>query len=145
MAPIVMTLSAVAAALGVPPAWTRPPLRGVDDVDLRRWHNVIRALRAPWPAERDTVLTAARARAEGLLSIVLPSVLGALIAAGGIVLMARVPDTMVSIVGPPNLLLGLVMAWAAVRYGVDGHRACVYLTRFSTPSDPARRPSVDHT
>lgn len=128
------------AALGVPPAWTRPPLRGVEDVDLRRWDNLIRGLRAPWPGERDAVLAAARARTEGLLSIVLPSVLPALVSLGGVVLMARAPDTLLSIVALPNLFMGLVMGWAAVRYGVDAQRARVYLTQFSGAAGPTLPP-----
>ncbi|WP_200210715.1 hypothetical protein [Micromonospora coerulea] len=95
------------AALGVPPAWTRPPLRDVEDVDLRRSDNLICGLRAPWPGERDVVLAAARARVEGLLSIVLPGVLLALVSLRAV--MARVPDTLLSIVALLNLILGLVM------------------------------------
>ena len=121
------------AALGVPPAWTRPPLRGLKDVDLRRWDNMIRGLRAPWPDERDAVLIAARARAEGLLSIALPGYLGVLIAVVGVGLMVRVPDTLLSIVAVPIVLMGPVMAWVVIRYAVDGHRARAYLARFSTP------------
>lgn len=127
------------AALGVPPAWTRPPLRGMEDADLRRWDNLIRGLRAPWPGERDEVLTAARARAEGLLSIALPCILAALISAVGVVLTVRVPDTLLSMVALPNLLMGLVMGWVAVRYSVDGQRARAYLTQFSTPAEPRSR------
>ena len=121
------------AALGVPAAWTRPPLRGLEDVDLRRWDNMIRGLRAPWPDERDAVLTAARARAEGLLSIALPGYLGVLISVVGVGLMVRVPDTLLSIVALPVILMGPVMGWVVMRYAVDGHRARAYLARFSTP------------
>ncbi|PWU45941.1 hypothetical protein DLE60_01335 [Micromonospora globispora] len=121
------------AALGVPPAWTRPSLRGLEDVDLRRWDNMIRGLRAPWPDERDPVLTAARARAEGLLSIALPGFLGMLISVVGVGLMVRVPDTLLSIVALPIILMGPVLGWVVMRYAVDGHRARAYLARFSRP------------
>jgi hypothetical protein len=128
------------AASGVPSAWTRPPLRGVGEADLRRWDNAIRGLRMPWPGERDAVLAAARARAEGLLSIVLPGVLAAPVSVGGVVLMARTPDTLLTAVALPNLLIGLLMGLVAVRYSVDGQRARVYLTQFSAP--PGRTPST---
>ncbi|WP_446218207.1 hypothetical protein [Micromonospora sp. IBHARD004] len=128
------------AKFGVPTAWTRPPVRGVDDVDLRRWENMIRGLRAPWPNERDAVLTAARARAEGLPSIVFPAVLAPLVSVVGVVLLGRVPESPLSIVVLPNLLIGLVAGVVAMRYGVDGWRARVYLTQFSAPAGPALPP-----
>ncbi|SCF44496.1 hypothetical protein GA0074696_6008 [Micromonospora purpureochromogenes] len=122
------------ARFGVPTLWTRPPVRGVEDVNLRRWENTIRGLRAPWPNERDSILTAARARAEGLPAIVLPAILAPLVAVVGVVLVGRVPESPLSIVVLPQFLIGLVTAVVAVRYGVDGWRARTYLTQFSAPA-----------
>jgi hypothetical protein len=127
------------ARFGVPTAWTRPPVRGVEDVDLRRWENTIRGLRAPWHNERDAVLTAARARAQGLPAIMLPAVLTPLVAVLGVVLIGHVPDSPLSLVVLPTLLFGVAAGVVAVRYGVDGSRARVYLTQFSAPSDSALR------
>lgn len=121
------------AAQGVPSAWTRPPLRGVTDADQRRWQNTIRDLRDPWPAERDTLLTAARARADGLPSIVVPGLLLALFSVAGVVVMGRVADSPLSALLVPNLILGLLLGMVAARYAFDGHRARVYLRKFLTP------------
>ena len=124
------------AALGVPRQWTRYRLLDVQEVTLRRWDNMIRDLRAPWPDEREVVLTAARARAEGLLLIVLPGLLAALLAVFGFVRTVRADVQLLPFALFPGVC-GVVFGWVALRYREDGHRARVYLTRFSTPERPA--------
>lgn len=128
------------AVWGVPRSWTRYPLRGVQDVTLRRWENMIRELRAPWPDERDVVLTAARARSAGLLLIVLPGLLAALLAVVGFVMTVRADVQLWAFALIPSVG-GIVCGWAALRYLEDGYRAQVYLTRFSTPAEPASHAS----
>jgi hypothetical protein len=110
-------------------------MRGVQEVTLRRWDNMIRELRAPWPDEREVVLTAARARAEGLLLIVLPGLLAALLAVLGFVRTVRADVQLLAFALIPYLA-GLVFGWVALRYREDGHRARIYLARFSTPAEP---------
>jgi hypothetical protein len=80
---------------GVPTAWTRPPVRGVVDQDLRRWDSTIRELRRPPPGE-EILLAAARARAQGTSFIVL---------SGGL--------SLLTILAIPNAVLGLLLCLAA--------------------------------
>jgi hypothetical protein len=117
------------AAAGVPPAWTRPGVRGVTDTDLRRWDNTLRELREPWPGD-GALLTAARARVAGLPLIVVLGVLPLVLAAAGVVLGLREPNSLLTVVAFPNFVIGLLLCLAAVRYGVDGRRARSYLSRF---------------
>ena len=118
------------AKSGVPTAWTRPPVRGASDDDLRRWDNVIRAMREPWPNERDAILTAARARAEGLPAILVPGLLAPLLALVGVVLIGRAPGSPPSLLVFPHILIGFLTGVVAVRYAIDGRRARAYLARF---------------
>ena len=123
------------AAAGVSPAWTRPAVRGVTDTDLRRWDNTIRELREPWPGDA-TLLAAARARAAGVFLIVLLGVLSLVLAAVGVLLGLREPNSLLTAVAFLNVVIGLLLCLAAVRYGVDGHRARAYLSRFGGSAAP---------
>ncbi|WP_410809424.1 hypothetical protein [Micromonospora sp. 067-2] len=121
------------AAAGVPTEWTRPAVRGVTAVDLRRWDNTIRDLREPWPGD-SKLSTAARARAEGLPFIVFPAVLSLVVAVVGVALGSAEPTSVSTVAGFPNIAIGLLLCVAAIRYVVDGRRARAYLARFPAPT-----------
>lgn len=117
------------AASGVPPAWTRPALRGLTDVNLRQWENTIRDMRPPWPDEA-TLLAAARARASGVWLFVLLGVVSLLVSLARFVLVVRDPAPGLAAHAPVNLVLGFLAFILGVRYAIDGRRARAYLSRF---------------
>jgi hypothetical protein len=118
------------AASGIPPAWTRPPLRGLTDVNLRQWDNTIREMRRPWPDET-TLFTAARARATGVSLIVVLSVASLLVSLARLILVLRDPEAVLAVFAPANLVLGFLLFVVGVRYAIDGRRARAYLSRFA--------------
>jgi hypothetical protein len=123
------------AKFGVPRQWTNPPLIGLKDIELRRWDNTIRDMRAPLPAEQGMLLIAARARAEGLTAILLPASLAPLLSVvGGLLLVRGSPHPALGaaalLVGLCSLILGVMAAHSAV----NGRHARAYLARFSTPA-----------
>ncbi|WP_436521560.1 hypothetical protein [Actinoplanes sp. HUAS TT8] len=119
---------------GVPEGWSRPPLRGVSDPDLRRWQAVIAERREAAPEERDVVLAAARARSEGLASIMVPGLAAFLTSAMTVVLIIRLPDSLLTLVGIPNLPAGLIVAAAVLVYGSLAERARAYLQQYGASS-----------
>ena len=122
------------ARAGVPREWTRPAVRGVVDADLRRWDTTIRELREPWPGD-DELPAAARARAEGASFVVLPALLSLIVAVVAVLLGRRQASSILTAVAIPNVVIGLLLCLAAIRYGVDGRRARAYLSRFG-PGGP---------
>ncbi|MFF5174270.1 hypothetical protein ACFY3U_16750 [Micromonospora sp. NPDC000089] len=119
------------AALGVPTAWTRPPVRGVVDPELRRWENTIRGLRQPVQDDVDLVVTAARARAEGLSPILVPGLLSVPVGVVGLALGLRDAAATLSALLLLNAAIGVLLGVATARYGVDGRRARAYLARLA--------------
>ncbi|MEV4617413.1 hypothetical protein AB0J74_01695 [Asanoa sp. NPDC049573] len=117
------------AAAGVPEVWTRPPLRGLTDLDLRQWDNTIREMRRPWPDET-TLLNAARARATGVPLLIVLSVATLLVSLARFVLMLQNPAALLAVFAPVNLVLGFLVLAVGVRYALDGRRARAYLARF---------------
>ncbi|MEV0719818.1 hypothetical protein [Asanoa sp. NPDC050611] len=124
------------AARGVPEAWTRALLRDTGDADLVRWRNLMRRGRPPMPEERARLLTAARARAEGLPSILTPATVGLTLAVVSMVLAVRQPGTLLGFARIPNIPVGVLLAVVTVRYAALGAESRAYLTRFRQPDDP---------
>jgi hypothetical protein len=118
------------AARGVPEAWTRALIRDTGDADQVRWKNLMRRGRPPMPAERATLLTAARARAEGLPAILTPATVGLVLAVVSMVLAARHPGTLLGFTRIPNVPVGALLAFVTVRYAGLGRESRAYLNQF---------------